>query len=191
MHLLYNKQSEHSVTAAADGHGVFAWVADTPRLLQVLTNDLLLMAALERKFVRALVQKRSKRPIFFFPGFASTQLIAWKAKKCVGTTCVPPTGGALDTAKTALMLLCVAPTGSKSATGCGSTSKRCCTTTFLKSAAGSTACPSTSLSRLTQSTASCGPRKVRSEGEGTVRQARRPGGNLWLHLHGPRDERHL
>jgi hypothetical protein len=88
MHLLYDKHSEHSVMAAADGHGVFAWVADTPRLLQVLTNDLLLMAALERKFVRALVQKRSKRPILFFPGFASTQLIAWKAKKCVGTTCV-------------------------------------------------------------------------------------------------------
>jgi len=84
LHILYNKTCEHSLRAGPTG--VFAWVADTERLLDVLNSNLLLMAALERKFVRSLVAKQSKRPLLFWPGFASTQLIAWKQKKCTGTT---------------------------------------------------------------------------------------------------------
>ena len=164
MHILYGKPCEHGLVAGATG--MFAWVAHTPRLLEVLNADLVVMAALERKFVRALVEKRSKRPILFFPGFASTQLIAWKAKRCVGTTYVRAGPGVAIKGslvrRTSVVAAAVGArcSGSRSATACGSTSKRCCTTTSLRSGAGSSACPSTFSSRPIRSTASCGLRKV-------------------------------
>jgi len=37
---------------------------------QFLNRDPILAGAFERKFLRSIIEKESKRPLIFFPGFA-------------------------------------------------------------------------------------------------------------------------
>ena len=80
--MLYGRPSLHAVKASDEG--VFVWKASSEQLRELLADNMILAAVMERKFLQTFIEKRDKKPLLLFPGFASTQLIAWKHKQCAG-----------------------------------------------------------------------------------------------------------
>jgi len=68
LNVMYGEPNMHNVVASSSG--MFAWRADSKAVRQFLNRDPILAGAFERKFLRSIIEKESKRPLIFFPGFA-------------------------------------------------------------------------------------------------------------------------
>jgi len=86
LNVLYGHRPKVGLRGRYYSDGAFVWIADSPEFLQKLGEDNLIARTIEQKSLQTILEKSIKKPVILFPGFASTQLISWKKKKCFGTS---------------------------------------------------------------------------------------------------------
>ena len=86
LNVYYKLPFPKGIQATNHSEGTFVWFTDHPDFIKRIQENELLGQGIERKALKTLLQKSAKKPVIFIPGFASTQLIAWKEKNCFGTT---------------------------------------------------------------------------------------------------------